>query len=449
MGREYNNQGVSNGQSSLSEEAIIAEKAMQDQKEKLKKKYRNISFALIGVIVLAVVALLMTQLNFSLSGKEESHDLKGSSNLSKDETEVAKNDKTGANKKEEISPKEYEWSEWVDELPEYVTDKYYSIEEQILYRSRDMNVRTSSENDPEEGWILISTEQVNPRYTEWSEWSVDKPNESENRSMEKSVRYRIREKEECTMTNSEPDGAGWVLESSTSAWSDWSDWGDWTTDILEESEGCEVETKQEARYTCDCSSSFDKLAVNMVAHASQMHGITEEAEADLFTLMRGNYAGPLDSYMVLNNAGFWYEDQTMYRCRTRKLIETNYFYRWSNWSDWSESAVVENAATEVESAIFYRYRDCEYDIIYHFGCWSDWSEYTPDVITANDIRQVETITQYRFKLIKENAIIESSESSADTEATKESLPILDVAMTDYCSDFYEKALDELANGRTR
>ena len=128
---ECNNQGSSNGQSSLSGEAILAEKTAQAQKEKLKRKYRITSFALIGVIEVAVAALLLLQINSR-------------------------------------HPKQLEWTEWADSLSEYATEEFYDIEEQVLYRTRILETTSSSRQSEIEGWELYDSYDNPKAVGEWS-----------------------------------------------------------------------------------------------------------------------------------------------------------------------------------------------------------------------------------------------------------------------------------------
>lgn len=61
---------------------------------------------------------------------------------------------------------------------------------------------------------------------------------------------------------------------------------------------------------------------------------------------------------------------------------------WYNESTW-QAHVSDNYGTQ------YRYRD--YGYTYHFYRWMDWSSWSDNVATANDDKQVETRTVYRYK----------------------------------------------------
>lgn len=86
-----------------------------------------------------------------------------------------------------------------------------------------------------------------------------------------------------------------------------------------------------------------------------------------------------------------------YRSRTKTLTTTFYFYRQSNWSDWSSNSIASNPNTEVQERDVYRSRELQGDTIYCFRRWMEWSDYGKTPVSANDTLEVETIAQYRFK----------------------------------------------------
>ena len=176
MSYEYKGSSTPTEQSSLAG-AIISEeeKLQQAKKAELRKKYRNMSMILVGIIVVAVVMLLV-QWN---SGP----------------------------------PEQLEWSEWMDVLPDYATDEFYNIEEQTLYRSRNLETTSSTAHSEMAGWELYDTVEGNGEFGAWSEWSASEVSGNENREVETQTRYHYRDKE--TTSSFESTLSGWELADTT------------------------------------------------------------------------------------------------------------------------------------------------------------------------------------------------------------------------------------------
>ena len=222
MSYEYKGSSTPTEQSSLAGGGISEEeKLRQAKKAELQKKYRTMTVILVGIIVVAII-LLLTQCN---SGP----------------------------------PEQLEWSEWMDVLPDYATDEFYNIEEQTLYRSRNLETTSSTTQSEIAGWELYDTVEGNGEFGGWSEWSASEATGNENREVETQTRYHYRDKE--TTSSSESTMSGWELAETTYTWGEYGSWSSWSTSSVSDSESRKVDAKtqysyRDLQYTTSSSSSL-------------------------------------------------------------------------------------------------------------------------------------------------------------------------------------------------
>lgn len=109
-----------------------------------------------------------------------------------------------------------------------------------------------------------------------------------------------------------------------------------------------------------------------------------------------------DRYVVDGKAYYWEESQTtaatyktQYRYRTKTT--TYYYYKWSDWSSYSDSYQLSSSAKEVRTRTLYRYCDRSKIPTYHYERWSDWSNWTTTPISSSSTKKVESHVFYRHK----------------------------------------------------
>ena len=458
MSYEYKGYNTPTEQSSLAGGAINKEeKLCQAKKAELKKKYRNISMALVGIIVVAVV-MLVVQFN---SGP----------------------------------PEQLEWSEWMDTLPDYATDEFYNIEEQTLYRSRNLETTSSTTQSEMSGWEIYDTVEGNGEFGRWSEWSASEVTGNENREVETQTRYRYRDKE--ITTEKEASMPGWNLFDTTytlgdyggwsewsaleainsdsrkvetktqysyrtisyetlySTWSNWSEWSysadtDGKGHQIEESDLLQIEAGQRYEYyrlvcnacktilgevdifergeTCpNCGSTENYCrwyfsgtpysSVSFTKKGRYLYGYVDGKFVGVFsgnidngtvTVYRYrtrtvNQKKAVSEWSNYGDTVYTESDsrevrsRTLYRFCDREEIPVYHFWRWGGWTDWSVDAVSATDNRQVETTLYYRYRDRQLVTTYYFQRWGDWSGYSKIPVTANDTTEVETFKQYRFK----------------------------------------------------
>lgn len=204
---------------------------LPDTEKEPPNKHKIFIALIIGFITLMI--LLLTR---SCAGHTPTPSASGPSTQSSIETTVAP----------ETLPVQSDWSEWMDELPAYVTDEYYDIEEQLLYSTSSLERTTSTESNVMEGWELYDTVEADGGYGPPSEWSPTPVEETDTRKVESKLFYAYRTKE--TTTGSSPEKAGWTLYDTTYNWGAYGDPSKWSIDKVAESDSRKVDTKIQYAY---------------------------------------------------------------------------------------------------------------------------------------------------------------------------------------------------------
>ena len=146
----------------------------------------------------------------------------------------------------ETLPIQADWSEWLDELPSYVTPEYYDIEEQTLYSTSALERTTSTETDTMEGWELYDTVEADGGYSPPSAWSRTPVEETATRKVESKLFYAYRTKE--TTTGTSPEKSGWTLYDTTYKWGEYGPSSGWSKNKVTASDSRKVETKTQYAY---------------------------------------------------------------------------------------------------------------------------------------------------------------------------------------------------------
>lgn len=218
-------------------------------------------------------------------------------------------------------------------------------------------------------------------WSDWTEWTTEEIRATEDMEVEKKTEYRYADK--STTTSASPNMSGWILYNQTTSWNNWGGWSGWTTAPQYGSDSKQVETRTEYRYyyfycpvcggreplqgTSDCHRYTLTLA-NAVAewfptaykdsnssaysYASYKRYTTSLGDGQIWNFSAGNLystaVGTKDSdsdAIVI---------RTAYRYRTRTQNTTYYYYKWNDWSNWSETAYTASDSRKVETRTMYR-----------------------------------------------------------------------------------------------
>lgn len=139
-----------------------------------------------------------------------------------------------------IEPKEFEWSEWMEDLPSFVDEDLYYIERKSQYRSRTREKEYYTlEYEDDEGSFV----EKNTSYGSWSEWRTDYIQSSDVRQVE----TRTQNIDDSVIT--EYRYRMIYYEYTYWRWGDWSKWSKWEDGMKPfDKDGKEYEGRTMYRY---------------------------------------------------------------------------------------------------------------------------------------------------------------------------------------------------------
>lgn len=200
-------------------------------------------------------------------------------------------------------------------------------------------------------------------YTDWSEWSTEKPATSDNTEVEEATQYRFRDKQYTKSTATSM--SGWDRGSSTTTYGGWS--ANKTTTSKPATSDTQRITGQSTKYTYYrwCNYYDNCQNQDSVAYGKNCtyHEVTLSSPmtacANKFADKGGkawDLHGPYGS-CAHRKAGisYWWTKSivTTYTYQTRTKTVT---YDYSKWGDWGFDEAVESAEKEVQTQKVYRYR---------------------------------------------------------------------------------------------
>lgn len=317
-----------------------------------------------------------------------------------------------------------QWSEWLDELPSSISAEKYEIEESTLYRSREKETITSSENVMD-GWEQYDTSE----YGAWSKWSTTPVIASDTRKIEEATQYRYRELKTMTSTSDTQSSilgsygpwSDWQISPVTSTdsrqvemkiqysyrtktitqeYGRWSDWSDWQDNSVIADHCTDVETRNLYYYErTSCPSCGKVYPSNIVLQCSECGTIFYSAGTSCYDSTQpseviSNWEGTGVNSVIISGEQ-WFQPTNVepikqYRYRTRELMEN---VSYSNWTEYTDTKVTESSTLEVRTKTLYRYRDLGKTDVNEWGPWSDWSTVP---VSETSTRQVETQEVYRY-----------------------------------------------------
>lgn len=382
------------------------------------KKY--ILLAIIGLFVMtvAITVILLTK-NIS-SNYEKSLELTDNTELTEPDINVSIISNKENNQEteifEDIKPKmeiedeekiENSWSDWVEKIPEYITEADYEIKQKIQYSSRSRDT-IESEKDNISGWTLYDKYAIEIE-GEWSDWSEEEIVLNENIDVKEKTVYKYRELEK---TESEsPSLAGWTNVGSREEWGDYGEWSDWSFDAVANSDTRQVRTRKVSSYyyfycnKCGRGARYPFHGYNCEICGTKSvyleSGTVEWFEtpwSNSISWGSGKYYQYIDGGIWWNYAdGIGEDGKTQYQYKDLKKKVIYYYERPGEWSEWSDEVIEDTETREVKTKTMYRYKENETKIIYVHEKLGEWSEYVDTEITASEGREVQTRLVYSYK----------------------------------------------------
>lgn len=208
-------------------------------------------------------------------------------------------------------------------------------------------------------------------WSDWSDWTETSSVESDTTKVENKTQYRYSDKATTTSTSSSL--SGWTQTGSTTSYGSWGSWSGWQTSSISGSDTKEVQTATVyGYYYYRCPSCGAHMHVYTSCY-------TWAGGCGKSTMNSGSFVA-MWSTTSWDNAGF-YEFLGTGKYATDNLGGG----RWFKWSD--------NGTPRTG----YRYRTRSKTVTYYYYKWGDWSAWSDTEYTANDNRKVETRTLYRTK----------------------------------------------------
>ena len=196
-------------------------------------------------------------------------------------------------------------------------------------------------------------------WSDWSDWSATAATASSTQEVETKTQYRYRDKQTTTSTSSTL--SGWTpTGGSTVTYGAWGSWSSWSTtkQTASETKGVETRTVYYYFHYCDGNGNF----APSTSYSYGKYGPHEIYSTKKLTVDR--HSPSVDKDIVdgetkcVKGLGSYYYGgtKTQYRYRTRTKTTIYSFWKWGDYSDWSDTVYTANDSREVETRTLYRYR---------------------------------------------------------------------------------------------
>lgn len=278
---------------------------------------------------------------------------------------------------------------------------------------------TESENAELSGYTQYGSYQVATgtyTYSDWSGWSDTLAQESDTLEVNSKQQYSYRDKERTTKKNDSSAPSGYSLEKSETKEGEWNANETSTSGPPAENATTKVEviststiTKYRYHHWRDKDYKDPAGYVSPRNYNNSYYNHTIESdyafEANGSThLNSGDYTKYYgDACSRCGWTGPWYEPETTTITTTvyrTKEIYTEYtFWRWGNWSGWSDIQVSASGDREVNTKTVYQTRTKTADLktIYQYYRWSDFSDWSDATVSSSDTVNVETRELYQYR----------------------------------------------------
>ena len=214
----------------------------------------------------------------------------------------------------EIEPRVFRWSEWMEELPSGINDDMYYIEEKTQYRYRDKEYYEVSFKEPRAGNYV----RTDVSYSDWSEWqndyiASDDNTEVQTRTQSTPVRYHYAHW--CTGNISDPD----------------------------------------LRYRSGNYRFCDEVAYHDLGWFDSPLPYSADSDSDYTYYVDG------EKYRCSNSCWRWFLFETSggeyTQYRYRKKYEKHIYFRWNDWSEFSDQRPARNSDRDIDDRTVYRYKE--------------------------------------------------------------------------------------------
>lgn len=249
----------------------------------------------------------------------------------------------------------------------------------VITETPDKTVITSQ---IEKTTITETTTNINAEITSthpvpansWSNWTTEKPKEGTYTKLEQKTQFRYRDKIISTGSSNTMDG--WQLYDVSYYWSDYGDWSNWSVNCYSSNDSRQTESRTVYRFCafkCTKCGNRDPYRTPCDNCKTSEYFVWEEYwyPTKGYSMDKKEMSTVPDKYYVtINGKRWWFEkdgysdgqggigqpSRQEYRYRDREQIATYYFYKWNDWSEWTENPIDNSDTREVESRTLYRYK---------------------------------------------------------------------------------------------
>ncbi len=217
-------------------------------------------------------------------------------------------------------------------------------------------------------------------WSAWSEWTTTPIETSDTNQVENKIQYRYSDK--LTTTSTSSSLSGWTRSGSSTSYGSWGSWSAWSTSSVSSNETRDVETRSvsdnngytlNTYYYWKSNSTLQFSYQNEWGANGSYYEFSQKTTDTPQMKVYGSYGG-LTTYRINdNNSGrgvnfdsevWWLKSSTNvastshteYRYRTRTKTITYSYYKWGDWSAWSDSEYVSSTTRNVEKRTVYRSR---------------------------------------------------------------------------------------------
>ncbi len=213
---------------------------------------------------------------------------------------------------------------------------------------------------------------------EWSDWSTDHVAATDTKEVETKTQYRYRDKQNKTSTSSTL--AGWT-RSDTALNITYGPWSDWGTTKKTASATLDVESDEFYYYFHWCYGDGSGKTAPSDNYSYGVYGphvlykpldkplTFEKTSSTGYDIYSASKSDKCEKGSIYYYGG---GIKTLYR--SRSITTTYSFWKWGDYSEWSDTVYTDSSTREVETRILYRYRDL------YTGTQTDSSDY---VVTEN------------------------------------------------------------------
>ena len=194
---------------------------------------------------------------------------------------------------------------------------------------------------------------------DWSQWQTDAVGKSGTREVETKEQYSFRDKQ--TTTSSEPSLSGWTQSDAAVSYGPWDAWSSWTTTSQTHSETKDVETRKVYYYYHYCDGNGNFAQSTQYAYGKYgPHTLYSTTELKIDRISAAGNLEIVDGETKCEKAcGSYYYGGTVtqYRYRTRTQSATYSFWKWDDWTAFSDEVAQASDNRQVRTRTVYRYRD--------------------------------------------------------------------------------------------